>query len=338
MTAHDTKNTSGAGEIPSRRISVIVAYYNGAKFLPELLTSLFAQTLRPDEIIISDDASPESPAAILADFKSRYPGVICYHRNDYRFGAAANFAHALTLATGEVIFLADQDDIWEPEKIAALTAALAAAPTHPAGAFCDSALVDAAGNSLGVSHWQLRGFSPRGFTPARQFELICRRAPLAAHNIAVERELVDKILPLPALDEVHDNYIALVVGAVAHWQVVERPLTRFRQHAGNLSQMYAGRGKWAQAKYALTAHRDIYTAEMFDFLLSRLREIPGVAPEKLNLVAARRDFSLARSRLSKHLLFRIAPVFKLLMSGKYHRFGRGMANFGQDLFLRSIWH
>lgn len=335
-TAH---TACGAGEIaPSRRISIIVAVYCGNRYLPELLASLFAQTLPPDEIIISDDASPEDPAEIIASFSAAHPGVIRYFRNVRRLGVAANFAQGLAKSSGDIIFLADQDDIWEREKVAALAAAIEKAPTHPAGAFCDSRLVDASGRGLGVSHWQLRGFNPAEFTPEHQFELICRRAPLAAHNLAIERELLDKVLPFPELDGVHDNFIALMVGAVGVWQVVDQRLTRFRQHSGNLSRMYADRGKLAQAKFALTAHRDAYTAEMFDFLWQKLVEMPGVSPEKLALVAARRDFSRARSNLSKHFVLRIFPVLKLLISGNYRRFGRGMVNFWQDLFLRSIWH
>lgn len=99
------------------RISVVMATYNGAAFLREQLDSILAQTLLPDEIIISDDGSTDDTWMIIQDYCSQRPDLFYVYKNEQRLGPHQSFKKAFTHATGEFIAPADQDDIWLPNKI-----------------------------------------------------------------------------------------------------------------------------------------------------------------------------------------------------------------------------
>ena len=102
----------------SRSLSVVMTTYNGARFLRAQLDSLAAQTRRPDELLVCDDGSTDDTFLVLADFQRVAPFPVRIHRNPTRLGYADNFLHGCTLATGDLIALCDQDDVWRPEKLA----------------------------------------------------------------------------------------------------------------------------------------------------------------------------------------------------------------------------
>lgn len=98
-------------------ISIAMTTYNGEKYVKEQLNSILDQISPPDEIIICDDCSTDSTKSILEYFSSQYPTIIKYYANDCNLGYRKNFRKAISLCSGNYIFLADQDDIWEKNKI-----------------------------------------------------------------------------------------------------------------------------------------------------------------------------------------------------------------------------
>ena len=100
------------------KTSVVLATFNGEKFLLTLLKSIKEQTIRVDEVIISDDQSTDSTVAIvrkyIADNQLFNWKVVVNKKN---VGFKQNFLQAMRLATGDIIFPCDQDDYWYPEKI-----------------------------------------------------------------------------------------------------------------------------------------------------------------------------------------------------------------------------
>lgn len=98
-------------------VSVVLCTYNGAKYIHEQLNSILAQTYPIREIIIQDDRSNDGTIDILQAYASKN-NIIKIFVNEKTLGANANFHKALCLATSDYIAISDQDDIWEPEKIA----------------------------------------------------------------------------------------------------------------------------------------------------------------------------------------------------------------------------
>lgn len=99
-------------------VSVVIAAFNGEKFILELLESIAKQTHQVDEIIICDDCSTDNTIKILDFFKLKYHHLnIRIILNRHQLGVTKNFSKAIKLSEGTLIFLADQDDIWHNDKV-----------------------------------------------------------------------------------------------------------------------------------------------------------------------------------------------------------------------------
>ena len=96
-------------------VSVAMATYNGEPFLREQLDSIYNQTYKNIQVLVTDDCSDDKTVHILEEYKIRYG--LQYYVNDKTLGAVRNFERALSFCKGEYIALSDQDDIWFREKI-----------------------------------------------------------------------------------------------------------------------------------------------------------------------------------------------------------------------------
>lgn len=84
--------------------------------MEEQLNTILSQTLLPDELIIVDDKSSDSTFFILQSFAEKFP-IIRLYQNTEQLGAVKNFEKAIHLAKNDLIAIADQDDIWHPQKL-----------------------------------------------------------------------------------------------------------------------------------------------------------------------------------------------------------------------------
>jgi len=105
------------------KISVVMATYNGARFIVEQLDSIRLQTRKPDELLIRDDCSTDNTMEIVTNYIDTYKlgpqwHIVC---NPVNLGFEDNFARGAEQATGDIIFFADQDDIWQPRKLQQMT-------------------------------------------------------------------------------------------------------------------------------------------------------------------------------------------------------------------------
>lgn len=101
------------------KISVILATYNGEKYLAEQLDSIREQTVPVDEVVVCDDCSTDGTVAALKEYIGRYGLEEKWHvyENESNLGYANNFRKAADLATGDFLFFSDQDDTWDLRKI-----------------------------------------------------------------------------------------------------------------------------------------------------------------------------------------------------------------------------
>lgn len=125
-------DTVTRGGVPSgeqrTRISVAMATCNGERFLAEQLQSIALQTRPPDEVVLSDDASSDNTVAVARDFARSAPFDVRILRTNERVGHPDNFFRAMKACTGDLIALADQDDVWHREKLTRCEMAYATTP------------------------------------------------------------------------------------------------------------------------------------------------------------------------------------------------------------------
>jgi glycosyltransferase involved in cell wall biosynthesis len=208
--------------VTAPRISIAMATYNGARFIEEQLDSIAAQTLLPAELVVTDDGSTDGTVGILERFASRAPFGIRVERNPARLGFNRNFERALSLCDGDLVLISDQDDIWYPQKIARVTAAMAAEPEKLA-LIHDEHIRDPGGRTLDVTY--LGNVRRLGFTD---------RELLSGNCTAVRKALLDMLLPFP--DGInYDYWIGWMADILGARIVLDEPLQLYRRHELNSS-------------------------------------------------------------------------------------------------------
>ena len=106
------------------KASIAMATYNGQKYVKEQLDSFTNQTRQPDELIICDDASTDNTVKICKEFAKNANFDVTIIENETNLGLAQNFGKAMSICTGDIVFLSDQDDVWFQDKIEVMIEAL----------------------------------------------------------------------------------------------------------------------------------------------------------------------------------------------------------------------
>ncbi|BAX73062.1 glycosyltransferase [Leuconostoc mesenteroides] len=100
------------------KTSVVLATYNGEKYIEKQLLSILEQTVLPYEIVITDDFSEDKTLNIVYSYVEKYSSVKWIVTHNKNKGFVSNFINGIIESTGDVVFLSDQDDEWKPNKIA----------------------------------------------------------------------------------------------------------------------------------------------------------------------------------------------------------------------------
>lgn len=98
-------------------VSVVLATYNGEKFVREQIDSIAAQTVRPTQLLIADDASTDRTLEVAAARAAEHGLPVEAWRNPHRLGFAENFMAAARRSSGQFVAFCDQDDVWLPHKL-----------------------------------------------------------------------------------------------------------------------------------------------------------------------------------------------------------------------------
>ena len=118
------------------KISIALCTYNGAQFLGEQLASIAAQSRLPDELVVCDDGSTDETLSLVERFAKQAFFPVRILRNTANLGVAANFQQAIGLCRSDLTALADQDDVWLPDKLARAQQALLARKRPEQALYC----------------------------------------------------------------------------------------------------------------------------------------------------------------------------------------------------------
>lgn len=205
------------------KISVCLATYNGEKYIKEQLNSILPQLSIDDEIIISDDNSTDSTLGIIEGLKN---DKIKIFTNKLGKGYSKNFENAINQASGDVIFLSDQDDIWMEDKVKKMLAGLD--KSHLV--ISDALISDVNLNPTLGSHFKLHNVKTGFLHNWIQTRYI-------GACMAFKKEILKKILPFPSNQKLcaHDYWIANVGEFYYTVFLINEPLIKYRRHDSNAS-------------------------------------------------------------------------------------------------------
>lgn len=203
------------------KISVALATFNGSLFIKDQLDSILQQISNDSEVLIGDDDSSDSTLEIINSYNDPRIKLI---KNKKRIGYIKNFENLLNRCTGDIIFLSDQDDIWQPNKVKRLTLAL-----QDFECVCsDAVVIDANGEVISDSYWSIR--RPIGFSC---LSLLLKPSVIGA-TVALRRSFLKTALPFP--DEVpHDLWLSCLAARRHRLGIVDASLICYRRHGNNQS-------------------------------------------------------------------------------------------------------
>jgi len=200
-----------------------MASYNGSRFIREQLRSILEQSLPVDEIIIVDDASSDCTTEIIRDFAD--PRIILI-QNKINLGVVASFEKSLVHATGDLIFLCDQDDVWRVDKVETFYRFFMIHPKVTA-AVSDANVIDQNGDQIRHS-W----LGPSGFRSGLIPNLIKNRYTGCA--MAFRRSALEYCLPIPPRVPMHDAWIGMANQLFGDVGYIADPLFSYRRHGNNV--------------------------------------------------------------------------------------------------------
>ncbi|MEI7035525.1 glycosyltransferase [Fulvimonas yonginensis] len=299
-------------------ISVALSVYNGRPFLPEQLDSVLAQRGVSLEIVAVDDGSADGSLAVLEDYARRDPRVR-FHPNPHNLGPTRSFERAMALCRGEFLAPCDQDDVWLPDKLAVLHAAIGG---HDL-AYCDSEYIDGdgrcAGRRISDDLQMLEGDQPLRFVMHNS---------VSGHAMLLRRSLFEQVRPLPTA-LYYDWTLAMFAAARAGVVYVDRPLVRFRRHGQAFSSLGKAAGqatrrsdryrRWIGDRQALLG---VLAASRFDTdgRARRLAEALTAAVDGEGCGGLLRGIWHERAALAQHeAAWRVALRLQLRLLRKLHR-------------------
>jgi glycosyltransferase involved in cell wall biosynthesis len=225
-------------------VDILLATFNGARFLAELLESVEGQTHRDWRLIARDDGSTDRSLSIVEAFAERHEERVRVLRDGRgRLGFCANFATLLEASDAPYFMFCDQDDVWLPEKIAGLLRLMRQVENRrgaeiPILVHSDLVVVDDELRVLHPSWWRYsRLFNPSA--PRRPARVIIQTFALGCASIG-NAALRRAALPIPSEASGHDWWVAMVAAILGKIAEHEAPTVLYRQHQSNVSSTRPG--------------------------------------------------------------------------------------------------
>ena len=214
------------------RIDVLLATYNGEKYLKEQLDSILNQTYKNINLIISDDCSTDSTREILKQYEQKDNRITLYMQ-EKNLGYVKNFEFLLSKVQSKIYMLSDQDDIWLKDKIKKTYNKLI--ETNSDLVFTDLEVVDENVNTIYPSFNDYMLLSRKIKKYHNDYRLQYLYNCITGCTLMSKKEFLNEIIPIPTDSKyvIHDTWIGLVVALKGKIEYLEDKTIKYRQHGNN---------------------------------------------------------------------------------------------------------
>lgn len=265
--------------INRHRIAILMATYNGEKFLEEQIQSILWQDVQDWELYLHDDKSKDDTLKIIDDYVNKYPEKIHLLQDeaDSGRGARDSFMWLLDHVDSDYYMFSDQDNIWLPHKIATVYKRICEEeikhPSSPIMVYTDLCVADQYGSPMRLSSYEMAKMKPKWFDSFDAYRVMCK---CAGCTTIINRQAKECAIPIHPFAFMHDWWIALMV-----WKNGGRCISLdvstilYRQHGNNeCGAPEYGRAGWWQNKI-----RHISRVYRDNMLLFRfMKEVTGCKP------------------------------------------------------------
>lgn len=202
-----------------------MATYNGEKYIKEQLDSILNQLFDEDELIISDDSSTDMTLEIIKSYNDSRIKIF----PNQKFGSPIyNFENALTHVCGDIVVLADQDDIWEKNKLQIIRENFEKKSDEILLQMYNGKCIDEFGKTIEDDLFR--------YLNVREglMQNIIKNSFIGC-NIAFTKKLLDKALPFPKNIPMHDVWLACNAYLYGDIKVINTKVFNYRLHKNNHS-------------------------------------------------------------------------------------------------------
>lgn len=221
---------------PIPQFSIIMNVYNGEAYLRAAIDSVLAQTHSDWDLLLYDDKSTDSSAAICQSYRDPR---IRYAESDRQVPVAQAREQAMALVGGDWIAFIDQDDIWLPHKLHAQAGAIAADPNGDLGlVYGRTECFNPRGRRWHFDRWN----GPRPLPEGALASLLLERPSfIALSSVVLRRSLVMPLLPMPTyVQYCPDYFLCLGVARQSRSACLQDLCTLYRVHQDNMSRRFRG--------------------------------------------------------------------------------------------------
>ena len=326
-------------------VSVVMCTYNGAAYLEEQWDSITSQTHVPLEIVVCDDGSTDGTWQLLKSLAKRTSIPVRLIQNADNLGFIRNFEKAISEGKGELLALADQDDIWDPQKLAVAAAAFQADDALLLF-FSDAAMIDDNGTSLGFTAWHCVGLENhwQALNAGEERRRLWVIHTVTGATIVMSRKLRPLALPFP--DEllepgswhIHDGWLAAVAATCGNIRGEPKSLVQYRRHSNQVLGLSLPDGRIIRVSRDHIIERELLkTQPLVTHCSVLLREgyVSDTKGSSIHLLLAYNHHLQNRmSARSAPWRQRLLIVLKESAAGNYSRFSRGSRSALIDLLRR----
>ena len=236
--------------------SVAIATYKGAKYITEQLRSIEEQTVRPDEVIICDDISPDDTVQTVRNYMQHSKMNIKLYTNETNLGFRKNFEKAISLCTKDIVFLCDQDDVWTKDKVEVILSHYDQDPDL-VYAFSDASVTDSDLNLQHDSIWQYYNIQWDQLDARSYFHNAQIRIIPLGFSASARRDFLMKIFPFQAD---HDGWIAMCAPIFGNIKAIDKKLVFYRRHSNSTSSAgkEAAKSRWVWIRNLFTTNYQRY--------------------------------------------------------------------------------
>ena len=282
-----------AARLPSaRRVALVMATYNGARFIEAQIRSIQEQSYAHWVLYIRDDGSRDETVQKILHLAAHDQRIQLVQDGLGNQGAVGNFSMLLEFAAqreADYVFLADQDDVWHPEKIAIMLATMqdleqSYLATTPLLVHCDLAIVDKSLQPVASSFAIYSGLYPA----TAHFGVLLSQNQITGCASLINRALLKLACPLPKSLPMHDWWLALLAAAAGKIAYIPQPLVQYRQHTGNVVGAVSLMRRFVNLTkdwhyYFEVVRRSLLQAEMLEArLLTRGIQLPDLVKSQLD--------------------------------------------------------
>lgn len=220
-------------KIDEAKVAILLATYNGEKYVEEQIESLMTQKGIETKLYIHDDLSTDNTMSIVEKMSSKYPNRITLINSTQNLGVVKSYQFLLDNVEADFYFFSDQDDVWCEDKVIQEINILAMSEKRPALVYSDLQIVDANLNVISNSM-----FNHMNVKNTDKLCMLLVQNVITGNTVGFNLSLRNLLVNVFRMDNesvlMHDGWIGLIASIYGDLSFLNKPTIYYRQHTNNV--------------------------------------------------------------------------------------------------------